>query len=104
MTEKKKNKAWKGLSDQTFFNHLPFILFLTLLGVLYIANSYYVEGTVREMESIKKKINEQKNEFVITKTEVSLKGQRNEIIEKVKPLGLEESKIPPFQIQDKSDK
>lgn len=101
MAKNSKYRKWLGLSDQTFFNHLPFILFLTGLGVLYITNSYYVEQTVRETKEIDQKIDEIKNEFVITKTEVSLKGQRNEVIKKVEPLGLEESKMPPFELGDK---
>ena len=71
-----------------------------MLGFLYITNSYYLEETVREMESIKNKINDQNNEFVITKTQVSIKGQRNEVVNKVEKLGLKESKKPPFQLQE----
>ena len=51
------------------------------------------------MESIKNKINDQNNEFVITKTQVSIKGQRNEVVNKVEKLGLKESKKPPFQLK-----
>ena len=78
------------------------MVFLTFLGVLYITNSYYLEGTVREMEIIKNKINDQNNEFVITKTQVSIKGQRNQVVSKVYGLGLEESEKPPFQMQKRS--
>ena len=73
-------------------------MFLTGIGFLYITNSYYVADTVREMESIKNKIKDQKNIFVITKTQMSLNGQRNEVEGKVTELGLKESKNPPFQI------
>jgi hypothetical protein len=51
------------------------------------------------MEVVKNKINDQNNEFVITKTQVSIKGQRNEVVNKVFRLGLRESKNPPFQMQ-----
>ncbi len=56
------------------------------------------------MESIKNKINDQNNEFVITKTQVSIKGQRNEVVNKVEKLGLKESKKPPFQLQENREK
>lgn len=95
-------KKWFGLNDKVFFKNLPFVVFLTFLGVLYITNSYYLEGTVREMEIIKNKINDQNNEFVITKTQVSIKGQRNQVVSKVYGLGLEESEKPPFQMQKRS--
>lgn len=104
MKERLKIKKWFGLNDKFFFKNLPFIFFLTFLGFLYITNSYYLEETVRDMESIKNKINDQNNEFVITKTQVSIKGQRNEVVNKVEKLGLKESKKPPFQLQENREK
>ena len=50
------------------------------------------------MDRINNKINDQNNEFVITKTQVSLKGQRNEVVNKVEKLGMKESEKPPFQL------
>lgn len=99
MKEKKKIKKWFGLNEKLFFKNLPFVLFLVGLGFLYITNSYYLEETVRETEQIKNEINDQNNEFVITKTQVSIKGQRTEVVNKVTPLGLQESKTPPYQLQ-----
>ncbi|MBL57848.1 MAG: hypothetical protein CMP61_11740 [Flavobacteriales bacterium] len=96
----RKIKKWLGLNEQVFFKNLPYVLFLTALGFLYITNSYYLEETVREMDAIKNEINDQNNEFVITKTAVSLKGQRNEVVNKVEELGLRESKKPPFQLDE----
>ena len=104
MKEKLKIKKWFGLNEKLFFKNLPFVLFLTVLGFLYITNSYYLEDTVREMEGIKNKINDQNNEFVITKTQVSIKGQRNKVVEKVERLGMKESKKPPFQLERKTSK
>ena len=88
------------MNDMVFFKNLPFVMFLTLLGFLYITNSYYLEQTVRDMERIKNDINDQNNEFVITKTQVSIKGQRNEVVNKVETSGLKESEKPPFQLQE----
>lgn len=103
MAEKKKIKKWFLVDDRMFFDNLPFILFLTLLGFIYITNSYLVEDTVREMKDIENKINDQNNIFVVTKTQVSLKGQRNQVEEKVTELGLKESEKPPFEIRVKEN-
>tara|TARA_Y100001934_G_C12318657_1_gene758907 strand:+ start:248 stop:559 length:312 start_codon:yes stop_codon:yes gene_type:complete len=99
-----KIKNMFGLNDKVFFKNLPFILFLSLLGFLYITNSYSFDETVREMDAIKNEINDQNNEFVITKTQVSIKGQRNEVVNKVEQLGLKESKKPPFQLKKENKK
>lgn len=95
---KKSKKLGLRVSDRFFFDQLPFIGFLTFIGVIYIANSYYVEGTVREMERVKKQIIEQKNEFVIAKTKSSLMGQRTEVLSLVDTLGLKEFAIPSYKI------
>ena len=71
---------------------------------MYITNSYSFDETVREMDAIKNEINDQNNEFVITKTQVSIKGQRNEVVNKVEQLGLKESKKPPFQLKKENKK
>lgn len=96
-----KQKGWwrAMLLDKMFFENLPFILFLTFLGMLYITNSYNVEQNVREVEEVKKAIVKQKNIFVNTKTRVSIEGQRNEIIKRVDSLGIKESAEPPYIIQ-----
>lgn len=86
------------VTDKFFFDQLPFVVFLTFVGVLYIANSYYVEGTVREMEKIKKDIIEAKNEFVIAKTKASLMGQRIEVLKMVDTLGLKEFATPSYKL------
>lgn len=97
--EAKKEKKFKlKISDTLFFDQMPFAFFLTFIGVLYIANSYYVEGTMREMEKIKKNIIEAKNEFVISKTQASLLGQRIEVLKIVDTLGIKEFSIPPYQL------
>ena len=95
---KKGRKLNLRVTDKFFFDQLPFVVFLTLIGVLYIANSYYVEGTVREMEKVKKEIIEAKNEFVTAKTKASLMGQRIEVLKIVKDLGLKESSIPSYKL------
>lgn len=104
MKEKLKIKKWFGLNEKVFFKNLPFVLFLSVLGFLYITNTYFLEETVREMEDLKNKINDQNNEFVVTKTQVSLKGQRNEVVKKVEKLDLKESEKPPFQLEQKDKK
>lgn len=96
--QKQGKKSGLKMSDRMFFDQLPFVIFLTFLGVLYIANSYYVEGTVREMEQVKKRIIEEKNEFVIAKTRASLMGQRIEVLRLVDTLGLKEFTVPPYKI------
>jgi len=99
--KKKEKKFGMKVSDRFFFDQLPFVMFLTFIGVMYIANSYYVEGTVRDMERVKREIIEQKNEFVIAKTKSSLMGQRIEVLNKVDSLGLKEFAIPSYKLTKK---
>ena len=39
------------LAKENVVNSLPFVFYLTLLGILYIANGYNAEKLVRELDS-----------------------------------------------------
>lgn len=97
-SSEQRGKMSLKVTDKFFFDQLPFVVFLTFIGVLYIANSYYVESTVREMENVKKDIIEAKNEFVIAKTKSSLMGQRIEVLKIVEESGLKEFAIPSYKL------
>lgn len=37
---------------------MPYIFFLTVIALVYIANSYYAENTIREIDKINKELEE----------------------------------------------
>lgn len=77
---------------------MPFILFLSLLILFYIANSYYAERTVRHIDKIKKEIKENRAEFISVKSEMMFRSKQSEVAKAVAPLSLKEATVPPRKI------
>lgn len=81
-------------------NHLPYVLFLAFIALLYIANGYYAEDTVRELNKAGNELKELRSEFISTKSDLMHISKQSEVaysLEK-KNLGLKESLVPPKKI------
>ena len=95
------------LSKDNVIHQLPFILFLTLIGLGYIANGYYAEKSVREISRINTELKELKSEYITTKSELMFMSNQSEVARASAPFGLKESTVPPkkivVQVQSKSE-
>lgn len=86
------------LSKDYVVLQLPFLLFLTIVGLGYIANGYYAEKSVREISRINTELKELKSEYIIAKSELVFMSKQSEVARAVIPLGLKESTVPPKKI------
>jgi hypothetical protein len=86
------------LSKENVIRQLPFIMFLTLMGLGYIANGYYAEKSYREISRVNSKLKELKSEYIIIKSELMYVSKQSEIARSVVSLGLKESTVPPKKI------
>ena len=77
---------------------LPFLIFLTSLGLLYIFNSNYANSTIISISKTKKQIEEQRFEYVNTKSKLMQITRQTEIAKRLQSSGLKESKTPPRKI------
>lgn len=77
---------------------LPFILYLTFLALLYIANTYYAERKIREIANIRKEMKELRYEYITTKSELMFNTKQTEIAKNLSDKGIEESTQPPQKI------
>lgn len=68
--------------------NLPFVLFLSFLTVIYIANSHYAEKQVRQIQTLQKEVKELKRQYNSLKSEIMFKSRLAEIGEEVESLGL----------------
>lgn len=121
MTEKTKNEQFSGtgkgqpgsnpsilrgildgslLTRKAVQKQLPFILFLALLGLIYISNRYHAEKIRRETQELKTELGELKARALYTSSELMKMGRQTEVAEFVKKYGLElkESEVPPGKI------
>ena len=77
---------------------LPFLIFLTGIGLLYIFNSNYANRTIITISKTKKQIEEQRFEYINTKSKLMQTTRQTEIAKRLQNNGLKESKTPPRKI------
>ncbi len=87
---KKAKKSFLGrkFSEEKAYAILPFATFLTLLALIYIANSYYVESSIRKISKLQTSIHELRAEDVELKTQLNMRTRQSEIILRAESQGL----------------
>ena len=112
-SEKKKgtpgNSVFSGLEKklklESYFEegfpvqHLPKILFVLFLGILYISNSHHAEKTVREIHKIEEEVEDLRADYTTLKSDLMFSSKQSEVARKVKEFGLKESLTPPVKIE-----
>jgi signal transduction histidine kinase len=77
---------------------LPFVLFLFLLGMIYIANMNLAEKNTRDIEKISKQLKDLSSDYKTTKAELAFKSTLTEVAKRVDTLGIKESTQPPQKL------
>jgi len=86
------------LARERIIRQLPFFLFLTGIGLVYIFNSNYSNHTIISISKTKKQIEEQRFEYINTNSKLMVTTRQSEIAKKLANSGLKESKTPPRKI------
>lgn len=86
------------LSKDNVVSLLPFIFFLTFLGILYIANGYYAEKIVRDLHKTGNDVKELRSEYITIKSDLNFKSKQSQVAQATEQLGVYESTIPPTKI------
>jgi len=112
MAEKKKDNGVKGkkhglikelmsgrvLSEKIILGNLSYIVFLALLGSLYIGNRFHAESLNRRSTKLKIEVRELRAEALSVSAELGDLSKQSEVINLVKQrgLGLEELTEAPY--------
>lgn len=88
----------KGLTTTSAVAAVPFISFLALLAIIYIANRHFAEDSVREIDSLSKEVKYLSWEYKSLKADLMLKSTQSEVARKVDTLGLKILIEPPKKI------
>jgi hypothetical protein len=86
------------LGNEKSLRHLPFVLFLACLAVMYIANGYYADDKIREANRISNQLKELRSEYISTKSELMFASKQSEVAKAAAQLGLKEPVVPPVKI------
>ena len=82
---------------------LPFVLFLALLGMIYIANRQLAEKNIRDIDKISKEVKDLSYDYKTTKAELAFKSTLTEVAKRADTLGIKESMVPPQKITLEED-
>ncbi len=77
---------------------LPFLIFLAVLCMLYIANSHMAVKNIRNIDKLNKEVKELSWEYKSLKADLMFKSKLTEVAKKVDTLGIKELTEPPKKI------
>lgn len=88
------------LTRENVVKQLPFILFLTFLGIIYIGNRYHAEKVTRKTTNLEQEMRDLRSEYITTAAELMNKSKQSQIKRMSDKYGLEleESFEPPKKI------
>jgi len=89
------------LTREAVIKQLPYIIFLTLLILIYIGNRYHAEKVVRKTVELQNEVRELRSEAITTSAELMFISKQSEVTKLVKRknLELEELEKPPKIIE-----
>ena len=88
------------LTSDNVIKQIPYILFLTIIAIIYIGNRYQAEKIVRESIVLNNEVKELRSEAITTTSELMYISKQSEVAKLVekKGLDLKEAVVPPQKI------
>ncbi len=80
-----------NLSDEVAMKYVPHLIFLTFLGIAYIANSYYSERLIRKISAMETELENLRVDYITAKYEYIQLTKYIHIAEKAEKLGFREN-------------
>ena len=85
------------------FKFFPFLVFIAFIAFVYIANNYYAEDKIREINQLRKELKEIRYEYITTKSELTNMTKQSQLARKLEKKGIKESTDPIKTIQLKDE-
>lgn len=86
------------LSKELVVSSLPYIFFLTFLGICYIANGYQAEKVIRKLYNTTNELKELRSEYITTKSDLMVISKQSQVARATEGMGLRELTSPPKKI------
>jgi len=86
------------LTKENIVRSIPYFFFLTLVGLVYISNSYFAEKMVRTIDRTKRDLKELRYEHITAKSELMYISKQSEVARRLEYSGLKESTYPPEKL------
>jgi len=103
-----ENALWqlfkKNFNSEKATSALPFVLFLALLGMIYIGNMHLAEKTIRDIDKVGKESKELSWDYKTSKADLAYKSTLSEVAKRADTLGIKESIEPPQKLKSEEAK
>ncbi|HRJ31661.1 MAG TPA: FtsL-like putative cell division protein [Cyclobacteriaceae bacterium] len=97
-TIEKKLKLENYFEEGFPVQHLPKIIFVMVLGLLYISNTHYAEKTVRKINAMQAEVEDLRADYTTKKADLMYASKQSEVARKVGTYGLKETLKPPYKV------
>jgi hypothetical protein len=87
------------LNAQWLTGNLNFVLFLSFLAIIYIANGHMSDKTIRNINKTKQELKQLQFEYKTLKSEVMFRSEEAQVLQASAPLGLKVSSEIPQRLQ-----
>ncbi len=84
--------------------NLPFIFFIVVMMVGYIAYGYYAEKNVKDLVQAESRLRELKSQHTAVEAQLEKLKRQSQVAESISDLGLRESTAPPVVIRTSQPK
>jgi hypothetical protein len=88
ISQNKKTALFRAKGMGWLFVNLPYVCFLAILAVIYIANSHAAEHNLRKIESLKKEVKDAEWKYMSIHKEIMYGSTQSQIKKKVESVGL----------------
>ena len=86
------------LSKNTVVDNVPFLIYLAVLALFYIANTYNTERMYKQIEKTKTELKELRYQYITVRSTLMFESKLSELYKRTQAIGLKETLIPPFKI------
>jgi hypothetical protein len=86
------------LTSESSVKQWPFVVFLAVVGMFYIANSYVAEKNVRKIDQVTKELKDLHSQYITSKAEIMFHTKQSEIARLSEKYGMLETKEAPHKI------
>lgn len=89
-----KNVLGGDLISTGTFKFFRYLLYLGLLAFIYIANNYYAENNIRQINKLRKELKELRYEYINVKTMLMQIEKQSQIAKKLEKSGIKKNNQP----------
>ncbi len=75
------------------------LIFLLFLGLLYIWNTHFHENRLQQINQLQPIVADLRVKYMELQSSYMFASKQSEVAKRVAPLGIQESKVPPYTIQ-----